>query len=84
MTSIITRSSLIAAIRNTVEDSEAQNAAINAVNRLYINEHAAHNINDDESLFFNLVTNYDHMHACNPNRYNQNTLEEAAHNAFLY
>lgn len=83
MTSIITRSDLIASIQNTVENDDVRVAAIMAVNRLYINEHTANIPDDNESAFFNVITHYNDLHEYDPQRYNQHTIEEEAHALFF-
>jgi len=83
MTSIITRSDLIASIQNTVESDDIRTAAINAVNRLYIDEHTANIPDDNVSGFFNIVTHYNMLHELNPAHYNQQFITEEANHAFL-
>ena len=80
MTSIISRSDLIASVNNTIEDENTRTTAIAAINRAYIGEHIA-NLDDCESGFFNFVTYYDQLHAANPQQYNQQTLVEEARHA---
>ena len=84
MTSIITRSDILSAIRSTIENEDARTAAIMAIDRIYTDEHVADFSNDEESCFFNLVTHYNQLHACNPQRYNQTLIEQEAHNALHF
>lgn len=78
MTSVISRSDLISAVINTVEDRDTQQLAMRVINRAYIDEHTGSFSDDDESMFFNLVTHYDTLHQNNPARFNQQAIMEAA------
>ncbi len=79
----ITRSELIASIQNTVESDDIRTKAIDAVNRLYIDEYTA-SFNDDQATFFDIVIHYDTLHEHDPREYSQQRLVVEGIRAFYF